>query len=526
MRKWVLIVASSLVALALIAALSLFAFRARIHDLIRERTQAALQTHFESDVTFSDFDVSLWPRVHAVISHIEMRYKGRTDIPPLFEVDRANVSISLLSLLTPKPHVTLVELTGLKIHIPPRQPGSEPMIQKTDDDLAKKYPAQIDEVRADDALVVVLRSNSDKPAREFPIHHLVLRNLSFDRPADFRADLENAVPKGEILARGNFGPWLPEEPSETHATGHFTFENADLGTLKGINGTLTSTGDFDGPLDYLSVNGVADVPNFSLRTADHPVDLRVEYSAIADGTNGDTYLNSVTAHFLHSTIFVHGRVVDVYPKVKGRTIVLEANSQDARVEDLIRLSTRGSDTVMKGSAQLHADIEIPEGNTDLLDRMRLAGKFGIYDAKFTKPSVQEKVDTLSRKGQGEPKDLDISDVMSELKGDFHVADAVADFSNLAFEVPGASVELAGTFNLDSQVMDFHGKLRLIAKPSQTTTGIKSFFLKAVDPFLKGKGAGTVLAIQISGTKEHPSFGRDHGEKQQAAAASPSVPKSR
>jgi hypothetical protein len=518
MRKWILVICFSLAGLALVAAVGLYALRGRIHNLIRERTQEALKTHFESDLTFSDFDVSLWPSVHAEISHIVMHYKGRTDIPPLFEVDRADVSMHLLSLLTPKPHVTLVVLTGLKIHVPPRQPGSDPMIQKTDQDLAKKYPAQIDEVRADDAIIVVLRSNSDKPSRDFPIHRLVLRNLSFEQPADFSANLENAVPKGEITAGGQFGPWLPEEPSETHADGHFSFENADLGTLKGISGILNSTGDFNGPLDYLSVNGSADVPNFSLRTADHPVDLKVEYSAVADGTNGDTYLKGVTAHFLHTTLYVQGKVVDVYPKVRGRTIVLEANAQDARVEDLIRISTRGSDTVMKGSAQLHADILMPEGNSDLLDRMHLSGKFGIYDAKFTKADVQDKVDTLSRKGQGEPNDLDISDVMSELRGNFHVENAVADFSNLSFDVPGASVQLAGTFGLDDQVMDFHGQLRLKAKPSQTTTGIKSFFLKAVDPFLKGKDAGTVLAIRISGTKDHVSFGRDHGDKHASVAA--------
>jgi hypothetical protein len=51
---------------------------------------------------------------------------------------------------------------------------------------------------------------------------------------------------------------------------------------------------------------------------------------------------------------------------------------------------------------------------------------------------------------------------------------------------------------------------LQVKLSQTTTGAKSFFLKALDPFFKGKNAGTVLQIRITGTKDNPAFGLDHG----------------
>jgi hypothetical protein len=51
-----------------------------------------------------------------------------------------------------------------------------------------------------------------------------------------------------------------------------------------------------------------------------------------------------------------------------------------------------------------------------------------------------------------------------------------------------------------------------AKLSQTTTGVKSFFLKAVDPFFQGQKAGAVLPIKITGSKDNPSFGLDLGSK--------------
>ena len=55
-------------------------------------------------------------------------------------------------------------------------------------------------------------------------------------------------------------------------------------------------------------------------------------------------------------------------------------------------------------------------------------------------------------------------------------------------------------------LDFAGHLVLQAKLSQTVNGPKSFFLKAFDPFFGKKGAGTVLPIRITGTRENPVFG--------------------
>ena len=46
-----------------------------------------------------------------------------------------------------------------------------------------------------------------------------------------------------------------------------------------------------------------------------------------------------------------------------------------------------------------------------------------------------------------------------------------------------------------------GTASLQAKLSQTTTGIKSFFLKALDPFFEKKNAGAVIPIHIGGTSD-------------------------
>jgi len=49
-------------------------------------------------------------------------------------------------------------------------------------------------------------------------------------------------------------------------------------------------------------------------------------------------------------------------------------------------------------------------------------------------------------------------------------------------------------------------LDMQAELSQTTKGIKSFLLKALDPFFKKKHAGAVVPIKITGTYGHPSYG--------------------
>jgi hypothetical protein len=476
----------------------------------RERTQQYLEARFASQVEIRDVQIALFPRIRVSVDGIVLRMHGRTDVPPLIEVGRASFDANLSGLLGRKVTVHEVDLEGLQIHTPPRYPGSPPALHGSDQDLAEKYPVVIEQIRADQALLVLLRKpeDSDKPPNQFEIHRLVIKDFAFDRPAFFQALLTNPKPRGVIHSQGQFGPWLAEDPAQTPVTGDYNFDHADMSTLKGLSGTLSSTGSFTGPLDLLAVEGHADILDFALRTSVHPVALHTDYSAIVDGTNGNTLLKSVTARFLHTTLYTQGEVVDLKKGVKGRTIELHAISNDARIEDLLALAVKSDPPVMTGSAQLETRIDIPESDDDLIDRMKLDGEFGVGRMHFTNPGVQGKVDSLSRRGQGQPQNDDIQGEVSHLRGRFTMGQSVLTFSNLAFAVPGANIDLAGTYDVDNGNLDFAGQLKLEAKLSQTTTGVKSFFLKAVDPFFSKKNAGTELPIKITGTKDHPSFGLD------------------
>ena len=102
-------------------------------------------------------------------------------------------------------------------------------------------------------------------------------------------------------------------------------------------------------------------------------------------------------------LVTHGEVTSPRPNVKGPTIILDVVSDHARIEDLLLLTAKVNRPVMTGSAQLEAKILFPQGDEDLMERMQLAGQFGLGEVHFTNSVEQGKVDSLSRRGQGETK---------------------------------------------------------------------------------------------------------------------------
>jgi hypothetical protein len=77
-------------------------------------------------------------------------------------------------------------------------------------------------------------------------------------------------------------------------------------------------------------------------------------------------------------------------------------------------------------------------------------------------------------------------------------------------VVGATVSLGGRYRLHDAGLDFRGSLALGVPLSRTTTGFKSFLLKAIDPLFRTQGAGALVPIRIGGTVKAPTFGLDVG----------------
>lgn len=504
-RAWLVAALAVFCLMVLLALLAHFG-----KPLVRERLIAFLHRQFASDVALSSLDVSVFPSLRVTARGIVLRHRGRTDIAPLIQIEEITAHTSLLQLWKDPIHLSSVTLRGLKVHVPPRHKGAEEKVPSEPSQPPDRLPLEIDRIQTDDAELEILRAEPEKHPQIFLIRHLEMLAVTTGKASQFRATLTNPVPKGEIDAQGQFGPWQAEEPGATALSAAYTFANADLSTIHGLSGKLSSKGQFYGVLDYLEVRGETDTPDFRVGVSRHSVPLHTDFQAIVDGTNGNTLLKTVAARFLHTALIAHGQVVKS-KEMKRRLIQLDVTSEAARVEDLLRVAVPSEQPLMTGQANFVARLELPpDEEGDIITRLKLTGKFGVRSGKFSNPGVQAKVDSLSRKGQGQPNNTELASAVSGLRGNFVLNQGVMTFTDLQFDVPGAAVQLAGTYDLTGGQLDFHGIVRLQAKLSQTTTGIKSFFLKAADPFFKGKNAGAVLPIKITGTRENPSFGLELG----------------
>src|SRR4029077_12825251 len=297
--------------------------------------------------------------------------------------------------------------------------------------------------------------------------------------------------------------------------GDYSFSNADLNTIKGIGGILSSDGHYSGTLSNIVVQGTTDTPDFRVASSGHPVPLHTEFHAIVDGTSGDTYLQPVKASFLHSSFTASGSVVRLTAR-NGHDIELNVSLDRARIEDLLTLCVRTDPPVMSGPVEMKTKLSLYPGDATVAERLKLAGDFHVLRAHFTNEKVQGKIDSLSLRSQGrkQAREQDENDVPVDLQGVFTLRDGLLSFSFLHFLIPGTHVDLTGDYSLDGREFDFHGKARLDAKLSQMTTGWKSILLKPVDPFFSKDGAGTEVPVRITGTQSEPHFGLDFHHKQE------------
>jgi hypothetical protein len=372
----------------------------------------------------------------------------------------------------------------------------------------------VDKIVCTDSRLVIETSKPGKLPLIFNIANITLTDVGSKKPLAYDATLTNPRPVGNVRATGHFGPWQADEPRDTAIDGTYWFTHADLSTFKGIAGTLSSTGQFNGTLGQIAVQGKTDTPDFRVDFSDHPVALHTEFRAVVDGITGDTTLQQVDATFLHSVLHASGsvyRVGDPTTGVTGHDTELSVRMDQGRIEDMLTLAVKTTPPILRGAMTMQNKLSLPPGKESVAKKIRLAGSFTIRGATFGNPHIQETVDKMSMRAQGHPRDANdarAQTVESSFTGDFTQAKAVLHLSNLQYTMPGAQVNLEGQYSLDGQQFEFHGLVRTQATASQMTTGWKSMLLKAVDPLLKKDGAGLEVPITVSGTKSAPKFGVD------------------
>ncbi len=435
----------------------------------------------------------------------------------LIAVGEFRFQSSLRSLFRSPMHIDTVYVKGLTLNIPPRGQRGE-MTRMTSK--KGKMSIIVDKFICADTELLINNLKPGKPPLEFAISDLKMKDVGPGQPLQFTAKLVNPKPVGDIQSSGLFGPFQEESPRDTPVQGNYSFSNADLGTIKGIGGTLSSTGDYSGTLDSIVVHGTTDTPDFRIASSGHPVPLHTEFHATVDGTTGDTYLRPVDASFLHTSFTATGSIVR-QQSPKGHDIELNVVVEHARIEDLLDLGVRTNPPIMTGPVEMKTLLSLPPGSGSVIDRLKLAGNFHVLQAHFTNEKVQSKLDSLSLRSQGKPKlakEHAEENVPVDLQGIFQLKNGLLSFSSLHFLVPGTHVDMAGDYSLDGRTFDFHGTAKLDAKVSQMTSGWKSVLLKPIDPFFSTAGAGTEVPIKITGTESEPHIGLDFGHKDESEKA--------
>jgi len=538
----------------------------RVEPTLRARVIETLDTRFDSRVELDTFHVSVFRGFEVEGDGLRLYPRRFTTSQPLIAITRFRFRTSWQSLFTTPMHVASVTVEGMAINIPPadqRQSAHPenpahpaPLPPDAQNQATQKVASNaatatsptpptpatrpsgikifVDQILIANTRLVIGTSKPGKIPLDFEISQIKLQSVGPGQPMKFDATLVNPKPKGDIHSTGYFGPFDAHNPGESPVSGNYVFTHADLATFKGIGGILSSTGKYQGPLNRLIVDGQADVPDFRLSTGNHPMPLHTVFHAIVNGTDGDTYLQPVQAQLAHSHFTVTGEIVKVpatrdatgdHPK--GHNITLDVVMGNARIEDFLKLAVRSDPPVMNGNLHMKARIFLQPGDVPVPQKLNLDGTFDVDNAFFPNDNIQKKINELSRIGSGHPKDPDLhvnypqpeSNAPAQVKGDFTLAQGQMNFPDLTFDVPGALIYLNGVYTLDGSKFDFHGQAKLQAHPSQMTTGWKSALLKLADPFFAKQGYGTVVPIEIHGTKGEPHFGLDFGHKDPKPASS-------
>jgi hypothetical protein len=508
-RVWIWIFASLLIGVVVVAVIGEVMVH-RAAPILKGRVIETLSTRFNSRVELDGLNVSLVKGLEVsgdglrIFPEDEVVAAGATE--PLISLGHFAFHANLMGLFAEPMHVGTVHVSGMAIQIPPKEMRAQaPKGQRH----IGKIKIVVDEIVCDDSKLVIGTSKPDKEPKDFELSHVVMRDVGPEKPWDYDATLVNAIPKGDIHAKGTFGPWNNDSPGDSTVTGHYTFDHADLNTIKGIGGILSSVGEFTGQLNNIVVDGTTETPDFSLDTANHAMPLHTKFHAIVDGTNGDTYLQPVEARLGGSDFTSSGAIINV--KGKGHIIDLDVSVPNGRIQDFLQLAVKTTPVVMTGRMTTKTKLHIRPGDESVSKKLGLRGGFTLRQIHFTNPEVEDKVDMLSLRAQGDPKDAKpgAEDVHSQMVGQFVMEHGKLSFSKLNYTLPGATVALTGEYSLDGEQFEFSGKMLTDAKVSQMVASKwKSILLKPVDPFFKKNGAGAEIPVKISGTRSAPKFGLD------------------
>jgi hypothetical protein len=442
--------------------------------------------------------------------------------------------------------ISVIHVEGVQVFLPPKEDrphismsadGSQPADSAASSRGGAQPPAPstsrnapslfqmprvvIHRIECNDALLVIERNQEPGKKLKMPLDFRVRRaSLMPDGkggPVAYDIELVNAKPIGTVNTTGHFGPWVSGDPGALPVNGDYKFDHADLSTIRGIAGILSSSGQYSGTLRRIDVTGQTQTPNFRLEhvSLGSGVALSTNFRAAVDGTNGDTWLDSVEGMLGHTHILAKGKVLradNPDGQGHGHDILLDITVDRGRIEDILEMSANREQPFMTGNLTLgKTHFHLPPGRDKVWEKLFLEGDFHLSQARFSNATMQGRIEELSLRGQGKPKEVKSTDptsILSDMQGHFKLEKGTLQTPDLMYQVPGAKILAHGAYGLEGGTLAFEGDARLDASLSQVVGGWKGFLLKPADGWLRKNGAGTDVPIHINGTRSSPKFGVD------------------
>jgi len=503
-RRWKLwlygigICLAALIAIGSCFAAKYWPYRHRIVD-------PQLSDIFGSQLTFSAYHRTYFPNPGFVAVGVTLRRKSAPDQPPFGSVERVVVRGRWSDLFMLRKRVALIEVTGLHIVVPPR--GSRASREEFPSGSLTDFEGPdilIDACIFRNAVLDIMSPNGHRTS--FRFHRLQIRNLQKGQTLTYDVDMENPIPTGRIQAWGTFGPLNAKNFGATPVTGHFSFSSIQLDQIGELKGTMTSKGQFAGPLAAIQAEASSETPDFAVSDGTRsPVSGWVK--CLVNGLNGDVILQQVVAKSGETIVHSSGSV-----KGDAKVTNLEFQVPRGRAEDVLRPFVH-SEVPITGPVALHGHAYVGPSKPGLafLERLRVEGAFDVPAERVTNPATEKSITAFSRRASGQDSshgDATSSasnhdtDALSSLEGPVTIRNGTANSNHVTFRVVGAEANLRGTFNFNNEDVHLVGNLRMKTDISHVTTGFKSALLKPFALFFKKKHAGAVVPIAVTGSPGH------------------------
>ncbi len=459
-----------------------------------------LEKTFQSRVDVTRYHRTYFPHPGFVADGVTLYRHGDTRIPPLATMERMEVVGTWTNLLFHPHELYEIRLQGLHVRIPPKGTAARGMDFNGGMNPKSQQKMVIETIVANCSTVDLLRPG--RPPLRFGIETLQIHNVRKNEPFQFFAKVAIPGPQGIVEANGSIGPLKSGDYGATPLNGTYSLANANLSLVDGVAGHAAASGHYNGTLAALNVAGRVSIPDFRAGQA-HTVRIDGVYQVTVNGKTRDVQIHQAMVKTAGNTITASGSVAG-----SPKTVDVTFSGQNCRVAPLLDMVEESTPAV-DGLVSFAARAQFRQGKARFLQRLRLEGDASVEELRFAQGGTQGKVDAFSARVRKSGEDDPPGDAVTvSAQSDTRFADGVAYFPDIAVALPGARVQLHGTFNLLNTRIDLTGKAELDKTVSHAVTGWKSVLLMPLDPFFKHGKAGAVVSVAVTGTAAHPKVGQD------------------